>query len=602
MTEPRVRELDAHLINKIAAGEVIDRPASVVKELVENSLDAGASRVEILVEGGGRKRMAVIDDGHGLSREDLRLAIRRHTTSKIRSEEDLERICTLGFRGEALASIVEVSRAVITSRSDRSPEATRLEVEGGIIQDERAEGRRRGTTVDVCDLFFNTPARRKFLKSERTEVFHIVRMAKRFALAHPSVHFVLKHNEKLALESPPARDLREVIAQLYDAELAKSLLEVRAAGREVRVHGLVAPPQRARSDRNEQYVFVNQRYVRDAAIGYAISKAYEGFLRGKHPIVFLFIEIDPQMIDVNVHPKKEEVRFSSPKLVQTEVKRAIAEALLSRGAIPRLKEPNVSAKRFHPREAPRYHKAPELDLKRELLERARAAAQTPPPAAERLETPPASQPPSVRPRPSEIDEPSVRHDRILGQLHGTYIVVQTPEGVELIDQHVAHERVLYEKYLTQLTSGRVRRQGLLLPLTLELPPDQAELLKKYLDTLREKLGIELERFGGGTFLLREWPESFSNELTVERAQHTLERVLSALEHEDEPGLEELAKQMAADLACEAAVVKNTPLTLGEMERLVRELRRAENPYRCPHGRPIIVTYSLSELERAFGRR
>jgi DNA mismatch repair protein MutL len=589
MSEPRVRELDTHLVSKIAAGEVIERPASVVKELVENSLDAGASRIEVVVEGGGLRRMAVIDDGHGLSREDLRLAIRRHTTSKIRSEEDLERICTLGFRGEALASIVEVSRATIVSRDEGSQEATRLEVEGGVITHERAEGRRRGTTVDVRDLFYNTPARRKFLKSEKTEFFHIMRTIKRFALAHPSVHFVLKHNGRLALESPPARDLREAIAQLYDAELAKDLLAAQAEGREVRVHGLVAPPQRARSDRTEQYVFVNTRYVRDAAVHYAISKAYEGFLKDKHPIVFLFIDIDPQMVDVNVHPKKEEVRFSNPKLVQMEVMRAITEALLTKGSIPHLKSPRPDRSRSAPRQSlrlePPAREAPELDLKRELLERARAAERPQPPF-----TPPSSE-----------TGPTVR-DRVLGQLHGTYILVQTPEGLELIDQHVAHERILFEKILDQLTSGRVRSQKLLIPLTLELPPDQAELLEKHLDVLDGKLGIGLERFGGRTYLVREWPESFSEELTLERVQHTLERVLQALEREDEPGLEELAKQLAADLACEAAVVKNTPLTLSEMEHLIRELRQTGNPYRCPHGRPIIVKYSIGELERAFGRR
>jgi DNA mismatch repair protein MutL len=584
MSEPRVRELDAHLISKIAAGEVIERPASVVKELVENSLDAKASHIEIIVEGGGLRRIAVLDDGCGLGREDLHLAIRRHTTSKISSEEDLSCIKTLGFRGEALASIVEVSKTTLISRAEDSTEATRLEVEGGVIKSERAEGRRRGTTVDVRDLFFNTPARRKFLKSEKTEFFHIVRTVKRFALAYPEVHSTLKHNGRLVLESPPARDLREAVVQLYDAELARSLIEARVEGREIRVCGSIAPPQWARSDRNEQYVFVNRRFVRDAAVQYAISKAYEGFLKDKHPIVFLFLEIDPKMVDVNVHPQKEEVRFSNPKLVQTEVKRAIVEALLTKGAMPQLKRPRETPRREAFRLEPSAGKAQELDLKRELLERARAA-ERPQPA------PPAE--------PTDIE---AGRDRILGQLHGTYILVQTPEGLELIDQHVAHERILFEKYLVQLSSGEVRRQRLLIPLTLEFPPDLSELLERHLALLEERLGVGLERFGGGTFILRDWPESLAEGLTKERALHTLERILEALEHEAEVGLEELAKQMAAQLACGAAVVKCTPLSPEEMGHLVRELRRTENPYRCPHGRPIIIAYSLGELERAFGRR
>jgi len=574
----RIRELDAHLINKIAAGEVIERPASVVKELVENSLDAESSQIEIAVEGGGIRRIAVIDDGCGMDREDLLLAIRRHTTSKIRSEDDLRCIQTLGFRGEALASIVEVSRAVITSRDEASKEATRVEIEGGRIKSVRQSGRRRGTTVEVEDLFFNTPARLKFLKTEKTELFHIIRVVKRFVLSHPKVHFRLTHGGKLILESPPANDLREVVAHLYDTELAKELLEVRSEEQALRVWGLVSPPQRARADRSEQHIFVNGRFVRDAAVQYAISKAYEGMLKDKHPIVFLFIDLEPQMVDVNVHPQKLEVRFSNPKLVQAAVKRAIGNALLARGAIPHLR-PRTTAQtrkeRVQLKERRRigaryeYEEVRELDLKREILERAE------------------------RPKGPE---------RILGQLHNTYLIVETEEGVEFIDQHVAHERILFERYLQELSEGRVRRQRLLIPLSLEFAPDQAELLERHLELLDGKLGIGLECFGGGTFILRDWPESLAEGLTKEEAIHTLERLLEALEHEGEVSLEELAKGMAARYACGAAVVKNTPLSAEEMEHLLGELRRAKDPYRCPHGRPIIVKYSLRELERAFGRR
>jgi DNA mismatch repair protein MutL len=586
----KVRELDAHLINKIAAGEVIERPASVVKELIENSLDAGSTQIEILIEGGGVQRISVSDDGAGMDREDLLVAIRRHTTSKIHTEEDLFHIKTLGFRGEALASIVEVSRAVIRSRSEEAPEATRVEIEGGQMKNIRAEGRRKGTTVDVRDLFFNTPARRKFLKSEKTELFHIVRTVKRFALAFPNVHIRLLHGGKLVLESTPARELRDVIAHLYDADLAKALLEVKSEGREIRVGGLVAPPQQARTDRNEQYIFVNGRFVRDMALQYAVAKAYEGVLeKDRHPITFLFVDIDPQMVDVNVHPKKEEVRFSNLQLVQAEVKRAVSNALLTQGMIPSLKEPRAAPGSGEWREQvprredqtvrSRYQETSTLDLKRELLERAS----------------------HERPLPQQA-ESSLERERIIGQLHGTYILVQTEQGLELIDQHVAHERIFFEKYLEQLTSGRVRRQRLLIPLTLEFPVDQAELLARHLDLLEQKLGVGLERFGGGTFILRDWPESLAEELSKEMAMHTLERVLEALEHEAEVGSEELAKQMAADLACESAVVKNTPLSLPEMQSLVAQLRHLKNPYRCPHGRPIIVSYSLGELERVFGRR
>ncbi len=592
-----VRELDLHLINKIAAGEVIERPASLVKELIENSLDAGSTQIELSVEGGGIERVFISDNGSGMEPDDLSLAIRRHTTSKITSEEDLFDIKTLGFRGEALASIVEVSRVVISSRSERSPEATRLEIEGGKILSTRAEGRRQGTSVDVRDLFFNTPARRKFLKSEKTELAHIIKIVKRFVLSHPHVHFKLSHGGKVIFDSPSAESLRGVIAQIYSSDLAKSMLEVQLENNEIQITGLIAPPEQSKPDRSEQHIYINGRFVRDQALSFAISRAYEGFIQhGRYPVVFLFIQINRQMIDVNVHPKKEEVRFSNPALVQSELKRAVSNALLTRGVIPTLRQPQAQSPQPSPPPArPHFRSShassggalqqrpPELDLKRELLNR--AAEQQP-----------------ERPAATSQQPASGQHERVIGQLHGTYIVVQTQQGVELIDQHVAHERIFYEKYLSQISSGKIPRQRLLIPMTLELPIDQAELLEKQIQHLETKLGIGIERFGSGTFILRDWPESLAKNLTKEQAARALERVLQALEHDAQIELAELAKEMAADLACESAIVKNTPLNRDEMEGLLAQLRQTQNPYRCPHGRPIIVAYSLIELERAFGRR
>ncbi len=611
----RVHELDERLIGKIAAGEVVERPASVVKELVENSLDAGATRVDVHVEGGGLRRIVVSDDGWGMSREDALLAIRRHTTSKIATEADLEAIQTLGFRGEALASIVEVSRTTLVTREAGAPEATRLDVEGGVVKRVRAEGRPRGTTVEVRDLFFNTPARRKFLKSEKTEFAHVIRVLKRFALAHPSVHFTLTHGggdgRRLVLESPPAQTPREVVAQLYGAELARALLDVHADAEQLRVRGLVAPPTVSRGDRSEQHVFVNGRFVRDATLQHAIAKAYEGFLpKDRHPVVFLFLEVDPRAVDVNVHPQKLEVRFRDPRLVQGTVKQAIVEALLSRGAAPTLTPRASSPARSQARSrssAPLRPRAPQgqeatLDLKRELLERRREREQGTPPSPAYANAIPDAR--AVAEGGAGAEAEAEVEARVVGQLHGTYIVVQTPEGFELIDQHVAHERVLFERYLEQLLRGGPRRQALLVPLTLEFPPDEAELLERHLELLKGKLGIELERFGPRAFLVRAWPEAFAEGLSPERARQTLERLLELLEREDGGAsiLEELAKRVAADRACAAAVVKHTPLTPEEMAQLVRELYRTKNPYRCPHGRPIVVKYPLEELERAFGRR
>jgi DNA mismatch repair protein MutL len=585
----RVKELDPHLVNKIAAGEVIERPASVVKELVENSLDAGSTHLEIVIEGGGIQQISVADDGSGMSREDLLLSIRRHTTSKISSEADLQAIRTLGFRGEALASLVEVSRTTLTSKDDESPEATELQLEGGTVKAVHAAGRGRGTTVRVQDLFFNTPARRKFLKSEKTEYYHILRMVKRYVLSYPQIGFRLIHDGRAVLESPQSRELRQAVAHLYDADFAQALLDGKDGSQGLRVWGLVGPPERASANRNDQYLFVNGRYVRDSAVQYAIARAYEGSLeRERHPAFFLFVEIDPQLVDVNVHPQKEEVRFSNARLVQAGVKRAVEAALVSSGRVTQLRPPRAqpaSAQSTSPvpftrspaGRPPAGQDHPQLDLKRELLEVQR--------------TEPTS------PLPQEMES-----FRVIGQLHGTYILIQTNAGLELIDQHVAHERVLYERYYAQIKAGQVRKQRLLIPLTIELPPDQAEFLDKHLELLEQKLGIGLERFGGGTFILRDWPESLADALTKDECRRAIERVLDVLEHEDEPGLEELAARVAADQACEAAVVKNTPLNPEAAATLVAQLKRCQNPYRCPHGRPIIISYSLRDLERAFGRR
>ncbi len=588
----KVKVLDPHIVNKIAAGEVIERPASVAKELIENSLDAEATKIEIAVEGGGERRLCVADDGSGMTQEDLLLAIQRHTTSKISSEEDLFQIRTLGFRGEALASIVEVSKTVITTKSDDSPEGVRVEIEGGRVLTVKATGRARGTTVDVRELFFNVPARRKFLKSLKTEFFHTVRTVKRFALAYPRVHFRLEHDGKLVLDLPPTSDLRQTIAQLYTPELARALLDVHATIPGLTVRGLVSPAQLVRPDRSEQFLFVNGRFVRDSQINYAISQAYESALKGdQHPYIFLFIEIDPRAVDVNVHPQKAEVRFAEPVKVQALVKQAITKALTSAHAMPRWERPSppsplpwVPTGEGCPQGGVRAKgeviqpRASQLDLRREI---------------EVLRE---------KPIPSPAPAEALPSFRVLGQLHGTYILVQTESGLEIIDQHVAHERILYERFLAQLREQKVLRQRLLIPVTIEMPPDKAELLAAHLRDFDERLGIGIEHFGGGTFVLRDWPQVLTSDWSKSEFVATIERVLAVLEHEAEPTLEELAKTLAARVACEAAVVKNKPLRPEEMTELIRQLKQTQNPYSCPHGRPIVLAYSLEELEKKFGRR
>lgn len=590
----KIRVLEPRVVSKIAAGEVIERPASVVKELVENSLDAGASRIEVSIEKGGLAKITVADDGEGMDPEDLQLAIRRHTTSKIATEEDLERITTLGFRGEALASIVEVSRVTITSRARGREEAVRLEVAGGEVLALEPCGRAPGTTVEVSELFYNTPARRKYLRSEQAEGYHILRTMKRFVLAQRGVHFALTSDGRSVLEAPAQRDLRERLALLYGPEFARRLIEVQSEGNLIRVSGLIALPEEGRADRQDQFIFVNGRYVRDQAVSFALARAYEGLVKGgKFPPVFLFIELSPELVDVNVHPRKEEVRFTDPRLVQAEVKRAVEAGLLSRQIVPKLGEarPGPGAKatkairpgRGRGQLALRKPLAGQplgLDLRKELA----ASAHRPGPEL------PAQ---SGEARPTW---------KILGQLHNTYILVQTEEGLELIDQHVAHEQVLYERFLAQLQEGEIPRQRLLIPLALELPREEAELLAAHRELLEERLGIGLEPFGGGSFIIRDWPQVLAERLTKERAREALEKVSRLLEAGEEPEFAEFVEEVAAELACAAAITKNTPLSPEEMEGLVRQLQALENPYRCPHGRPIVVKYTLEDLERRFSRR
>ncbi|MCX8104014.1 MAG: DNA mismatch repair endonuclease MutL [Candidatus Bipolaricaulota bacterium] len=448
------------------------------------------------------------------------------------------------------------------------------------------------------------PARRKFLKSEKTEFFHIVRVVKRFALAYPNVHFRLEHDRKTVLDLTPSSDLRQTVAQLYTVDLARALLDVHTAIPGVTVRGLVSPSQLTRSDRTEQFLFVNGRFVKDSQINYAISQAYESVIKGdQYPYIFLFIEIDPRAVDVNVHPQKAEVRFAEPIKVQAVVKQAITKALASAHAVPRLERAITSEP--HPlapfplslTPAP-LSRGGERGLRGEAGGRGQGEGSGV--RGEEIEA--LRQAPSpLLPSPSQ-GRGAGGEGHVLGQLHGTYILVQTESGLEIIDQHIAHERILYEKFLAQLREHKVMRQRLLIPITIEMPPDKAELLAAHLQELDERVGIGIEHFGGGTFILRDWPQVLTSAWSKTEFTETIERVLAVLEHEAEPSLEELAKTLAARVACEAAVVKNKPLRPEEMTELIRQLKQTQNPYSCPHGRPIVLAYSLEELEKRFGRR
>ena len=580
----RIRVLDDHLVNRIAAGEVVERPASVVKELVENSLDAGAGSIEVRVEDGGRRRIVVADDGEGMERDDALLALERHATSKLRSFEDLAAIATLGFRGEALPSIAAVSRFLLRTAA-RDGCATEIEVRAGRITGVREVERPRGTTLEVGGIFFNVPARRKFLRAAPTELAHTVRTVAHYALAHPSVRFLLEHEGRRLIDAPKAVDRSERIAQVHGRELAGKMVpfSVEAAG--ISVSGFAGPPVDALARRDVQHVFVNGRLVQDRVLAHAIAAAYGNTLaRGLYPAMLLFVDIDPARVDVNVHPQKTEVRFDRSSEVHDAVRAAVASALSHTIAVPGLEDlrPGMASP------------TPLASVAAALTRYATVAE------------------PSVRPyrpqdggsAPSLLEEGSAAVDPgrravPLAQYKDSYIVAQDREGLLLIDQHVAHERVLFERYLGETERGEVHVQRLLFPRTIELAADEAVVFESEAGEFA-RLGFLVEPFGGNAVKLDGVP-AFAKDVSPDRLLRELlgeaARTRSAA-----TGADDLRRRLVTSAACQAAIKVNYPLTREGMQRLLDDLFLTENPTTCPHGRPIIFRLTLEEIERAFRRR
>ena len=559
-----IRVLDDHLVNRIAAGEVVERPASVVKELVENALDAGAASIDVLVEDGGRRRIVVADDGSGMERDDAILALERHATSKLRRFEDLAAIGTLGFRGEALPAIAAVSRFVLRTAA-RDGHGTEIEVRGGKISGVREIAFARGTTIECGSLFFNVPARRKFLKAPPTELAHVVKLAGSYALSRPSVRFRLDHDGRRLLDAPVVPDRLERLAQVHGRGIADKLVPFELVRPSLTVSGFAGRPVDALPRRDAQHLFVNGRRVQDRLLAHAIGQAYgDTTPRGSFPAAFVFVEIDPAVVDVNVHPQKSEVRFARSSEVHDAVRDAVARALPSRRAVPTLS-----------------------DLR---------PVETPSPAYEVREPP--------RPPPSLLDEGSPaaivgRKATPLAQYKDSYIVAQDALGIVLVDQHVAHERVLYEKYLADAERGEVAVQRLLFPATLEVTAEQAVVVEDEREEFR-RLGILLEPFGDGAVRIDGVPSIAKDvpparlvaELLGEAARAKTASTGSAV----------LRRKVVTSAACQAAIKVNYPLTREGMQALLDGLFATENPTTCPHGRPILFRLTLEEIERAFRRR
>ena len=594
----QVRILPENLANRIAAGEVVERPASVVKELLENSIDAEASRIETVLADGGKKLIEVRDDGAGMSQEDVVLAVQRFATSKIAQDSDLDAIATLGFRGEALPSIGAVCQMKITTRRHDDVEGTALLVEGGEVSDLRAVGCPPGTTVQVANLFYNTPARRKFLATTATERGHCMDWVSRLALAHPEIAFQVTHNEAVLLSTPGSGDLESVLAAVYGSNTTRQLVPVNLESDGLHIHGYISTPQVTRATRRHQLFFVNHRFVRSRMLSHALTEAYGMLLpQQKQPVAVIMVEIDPGRVDPNVHPTKIEVRFSNPgemhNLVQQAVANALAEAglrsLPSTQARPR-EGPGLPAGRLAPVDFQQSGRVKRLrvnpffdqvDEREDGLDIHAAPATVAGPAPAKTTT-------------KKIDAER-RQLNILGQVSATYLVVQYGDDLLLIDQHRAAERVIFDRLVAQ--PRRLTRQLLAVPVTLEFGPEQAAAIEDHRELLAE-MGFEVEPFGGSSYILRSVPA----QLTESSPGAVVEAILADLAAwQSSSKMVNLREEVLASISCHAAVKAGQRLSDEEMHKLISDLLDSETPAICPHGDPVIVSMPADEINRKFHR-
>ena len=586
----RIALLPETVASQVAAGEVIERPASVVKELVENSLDAGATRITVTVHRGGVGLIRVTDDGGGMDREDALLCLERHATSKLRTGRDLAAVATMGFRGEALPSIASVSRFRLTTRESGALAGTEVAVNGGKIETVRDSGEAPGTQVEVRSLFYNLPARRKFLRSEATENGHIEAMMHQLAIGNPRVGFTFVRDERSVFQLPPAARLEDRIRDLGGTATLEELIEIDGtgdgAGRPA-IRGFIGKAGVSRGSRAEQRVFVNGRAVENSTVHHALREGYHNALmKGRHPVTFLFLEMSPGAVDVNVHPAKREVRFHRPSDVHEAIVSAVRRSLESaRAAWSRgFHQPDLAAATVPQAIAPDVASLFGADGTSQP-----AITMSVPMAPSRGETE-ASSPENIAPRPGPF--------RILGVLNRLYILMEGEGGLVLVDQHAAHERILFEELRRRLEAGDVLSQKLLLPVTIDVGPRDAEWLRRNLPDL-QRMGLGLESFGPGTFKL----ESLPPYLPADQPQQLIREVIEELQAAgaDVPRLR-LGEEMIAKTVCRHAVKANDNLRAAEIEKLISNLLACELPYCCPHGRPTMIQVSHAELEKKFGRK
>jgi DNA mismatch repair protein MutL len=572
-----IRILPENVSSAIAAGEVVERPASVVKELVENSLDAGAKSIQITTEEGGKLLIEVVDDGSGIAQAEVLLAVARFATSKLETAQDLFAIDTLGFRGEALSSIAAVSRLEMVTRAQGEEIGSKLNVDGGEIKPLASIGSPTGTVIRIRDLFYNVPARRKFLKTENTERRWITRFVNRYALAYPGVRIQLQQEGRSLIKTTGNGDPREVLTEVFGLETARQMISIPPSpGAEISVSGFVSPPELNRSNRRELTFFVNGRWVQDSSLSAAVLQAYHTLLMvGRYPIAVLFLQVPPEQVDVNVHPSKSEIRFREPDRVFAVLQRAIRATLMGHASAPRID----------------LHSA----WSREGL------SSSPGPisagwgfAAESSFDPSASRPLSPQ---GVLPTATIPLLRAVGQIGAAYLVAEGPDGLYLIDQHAAHERILFEKMMADRDAGALESQNLLEAQTMEFSHSEAALLQENLEALIE-LGFAIEPFGERSFRLRAVPSLVTGKDPI----FALRSVVEEFEENEEPLADALEARLAARICKRVAIKAGQVLSVAEQRQLLRDLESCSLPRTCPHGRPTMIHLSVDALERQLGRR
>lgn len=620
-----IQVLPEELINKIAAGEVVERPASVIKELIENSLDAKAKNITVELKDSGKDLIKIKDDGVGMTKEDALLSLQRHATSKIKTDEDLFNILTLGFRGEALASIAAVSKLTITTKKENTLEGYKIETHGGQIIQEGICAATTGTTIEVKDLFWNTPARKKFLKTDYVELRHCIDVVTRYALLHNNISFKLIHDGRMLLHAPATENQKQNLLSIYGRALDKDLLEVNFEDEDlgIKVAGFISKPLAAKTDKSFQSFFVNSRYVKNQIMQNAIYDAYHSLLFvGRHPIVLLSLQINPKTIDVNVHPQKTEIKIEQKDLVYAIIHKAVKAALEENSLVP---VDNVESKQIVleaqvPRpivpQTPKYQFEKseqtvfdELDSKIEQNDFVVAEST----AEESIEEPEEVETGPESPKFSETQEKSsfipqtektatiesnikLPEMRILGQIHKTFFIAETPGGMLLIDQHVVQERVLYEKYMQEYLNKHIDIQHLLKPELITFSATQTVTVLNHLEALKD-LGFDLQHFGGNDFSLATVPTLFGKV----QAKDLLEIVIKELATGKVEEINRIQEEIITMMACRASVKAGDSMTIPQITKLLKELSECRLPYTCPHGRAILIKITAEDLEKKFLR-